>query len=133
LAGASVDPKRFRNILDRVLSNELETKRELALHLVKHIAGDAKTARCSERLQTCGDVDSITIQRAVLLDHIAQVYADAIEHLPIVRNRFAVLAQPLLKFSGAPYRFDYALELRKHAVSSRIDDSAAIGYGKLME
>src|SRR5262245_41129658 len=61
----AVDPHRLRNILDLLLAQKIEPAGKLALDGVVDGGGDTNPAALGEGLQSRGDVDAISIDRAV--------------------------------------------------------------------
>ena len=78
---ASVDPDRLGNILDRLLTERPIPKFELALDLVVHRARDTQAATVGESLHTRSDIDSVPIDPIGFNDDIADIDANAKEHL----------------------------------------------------
>ena len=80
-------------------------------------------------LPTSGNVHAVTVEVAVLHDHVAEVEADS-EHQSKVRRHGTIAhGHAALDVSRAPDRSDRTGELNEEAVSSGLDDSTCIlGY-----
>src|SRR6202035_2673241 len=72
-----------------------------------------------------GDVDAITHQIAVaLLDHIAEMNADAKEDAPVLRHFDIAFDHRALHFNREAHRINDAAELDDAAVAGALDDAA---------
>src|SRR5215469_15797280 len=88
---------------------------------------------CSHRtngnaLKPGRDIDAVAHQIAVgLLDHIAEMHADAELDAAIVRKASVALDHAVLHFDGAADCVDHAAELEDDSVASALDDAAMMG------
>jgi hypothetical protein len=72
-----VDPNRPRDVLDALLPHVLEGIGKPVADMVADRARDADAARRRQRLQPHRDVDAVSINVAVVGDHVAEIDADA--------------------------------------------------------
>ena len=78
---------RIGDVLHLLLALVVEARADLAPHRAVHRVGHGDAARFGQPLQPRGDVHAVAVHRAVrLLDHVAQVNADAKAHLAILRH-----------------------------------------------
>ena len=105
---------------------------QFAFDLVEGRAGDANAARLGQLLKPRGDVHAIAVDGSVvLLDHIAQVDADAKLHAPVLGQLVVALGEFVLDFVGAVHGFDGAGEFGQDAVAGGVDESPAVGLDAL--
>ena len=82
------------------------------LHLPIGVLGKTDRAGLGDALEPRGDIDAVAHQIAVaLLDHVAEMDADAKLDAPIRRNARVPLDHRVLHFDGAAHRVDDAAEL----------------------
>ena len=79
----------------------LEGHRELAVDLVEHRSGDADTAGVGQRLQPGSHVHAVAVDRAALLDHVAQIHTDAEQHAPVLGDGSLALGDARFGFAAA--------------------------------
>ena len=86
-----------------------------------------------EAFEARGDVDAVAHQVAVaLLDHVAQMNADAELDATVLGHAGVALDHGVLKFDGAAHRVDHAAELDDGAVAGALDDAAVVnGDGRI--
>src|SRR5579863_5735487 len=97
---------RIWDVLDFLRANIGELNRELVGHLLMNRARDANAADLSEALKAGCDVDAVTQQVAIALDHIADRDADAKTHLAAGWISEIAGAQAFLNVDRASHRFD---------------------------
>ena len=120
----AVDAHRLGDVLNLLLAQEIEPEVELAFDRVVDGGGDTDASGLCERLHARSDVDAVSIDRPVsLLDHIAEVDADAELHPPLCFELNVVAFERLLNFNRGLYGFDRARELGKECVARRVDDA----------
>jgi hypothetical protein len=91
------------------------------------VLGQADRARLANTLQPRGEVDAVAHQVAVaLLDHIAEMNANAKEDAPVLRHFGIALDHRALHFDREAHRIDDAAELDDAAVAGALDDAAMI-------
>src|SRR5215467_12820541 len=61
---------------------QLPLLRDLAVYLVMDLSRDADSAGLRDRLQPRGDIDAIAVDARRVVDHVAEVEADAEQHAP---------------------------------------------------
>ena len=87
---------------------------EPPLDLPVGVLGQTDRARLANTLQSRGDIDAVAHQIAVaLLDHVAQMDADAKFDAPVGRDTGVALDHALLHFDGAVHGVDDAAKLDK--------------------
>ena len=119
-----IDPDGLRDVLDRLLAQEVGAERQLAPDLVVNAAGDVDAAGLGQRLQAGGDVDAIAEQVIALDHHVAEVDADP-ELEPPVLGQLAISGREfLLDLDRTSCGFDGARKLGQHAVPGAPDDPA---------
>ena len=87
-----------------------------------HRARDADAADFGETFQTRRDVDAITQQIAVALDHIPDGNADAKLHLAAGRIGHVAGSQAFLNIDRATHRLHRARKLGEHRIASGVED-----------
>jgi hypothetical protein len=80
----------------------------------------------AQRLQACGDVDSVAVQCTALFDHIPQIDADAKLHAPVLGQLRVAAAQLLLDLDRTLDSLDRTGELGKQRVARGIDHAAIV-------
>ena len=74
-----------------------------------------------------GDVDAVAHQVAIaLLDHVADMDADAKDDLTVLGHAGVALDHRVLHFDGAPHGVDGAAELDDASVAGALDDTAVV-------
>ena len=98
------------------------------LHLPIGVLGQADRARARDALQSRGDIDAVAHQVAVgLLDHVAQMNADAELDAALGRHAGVALDEAVLHLDRAAHRVDHAAELDEAAVAGALDNAPAMG------
>src|SRR5215813_1652408 len=117
---------RPRDVLDGVLTAELERERELALDLIVRGARDADPAGLGQAFETRGDVHAVAIQPLALDDDIAQIDPDAKPHLPRGRQRGVARPERTLNLDGGLDGVHDAGEVGQDVVTRGVDDPSAL-------
>jgi len=95
---------------------------EPRLYLPVGVLGKADRARLGDAFQPRGNVDAVTHQVAVaLLDHFAEMNADAELDPPLWRKARVALNHADLHFDGAAHRIDYAAELDDGTIAGALN------------
>ena len=77
----------FRNVLHGLFTLVLEGRSHLAAYRAAHRVRDRNAAYFGQAFEACRDVDAIAIDGAIgLLDHVAQMHADAKAHTALIRE-----------------------------------------------
>ena len=85
---------------------------------------DRSLPGCGDAFQSRGDVDAVAHQIAIaLLDHVAQMNADAEHDAAILGHAGVALDHGVLNFDGATHGIDDAAELDDRAVAGSLDDA----------
>jgi hypothetical protein len=101
---------------------------EPRLHLAIGVLGETDCARPGDPLEARGYIDAVAHEVAVgLLDHVAEVNADAEFDAPLRRHAGVALDEAILHLDRAAHRVDHAAELDKNAVAGAFDDAPAMG------
>jgi hypothetical protein len=90
-----------------------------------HGTGDADAPDLGEALEPGGDIDAVTEQIAVALDHITDGDADAKRHLPARRIGHVAGSQGFLDIDRAAHRIDCAWKFREHGIARGVEDASA--------
>jgi hypothetical protein len=101
---------------------------EPRLHLA--IGGDlmGDGVNIAARLEGIARPGAICLSEDVgLLDHVAEVNADAEFDAPLRRHAGVALDEAILHLDRAAHRVDHAAELDKNAVAGAFDDAPAMG------
>ncbi len=95
--------------------------------------GEADRAGFGDALETCCDVDAVAHQVAVgLLDHVAEMDADAELDAAIFRHAGVALDHAGLHFDRAPHRVDHAAKFGEESVAGALDDPPFVnGDGRI--
>jgi hypothetical protein len=72
------------------------------------------------------DVDAVAVDPGLVVDHVAQIDADAKEHAPRRGHVRIACSHDRLNLHRALCRADRARELGEDAVARRVDDAAAV-------
>ena len=115
----------FAEIADR----EIEPRLDLPIGVL----GKTDRAGLGDAFQSRGDVDAVAHQVAVaLLDHIAQMDADAELDAALGRKASIALDHAVLHLDGAAHGVDDAAELDEDAVAGALDHAAVMhGDGRI--
>ena len=120
-----IDVDRLGDVLELGLAEIADLKIEPPLHLPIGLFGETNCARLGGAFQTCGDIDAVAHQVPVgLLDHVAEMDADAQFDAAIVRHARVALDHAVLQFDRAARRVDHAAKLDDEPVAGALDDAA---------
>ena len=98
-----------------------------SLDLAVSVLGQANRARCGDPLEARGDIDAVAHQISIgLLDHVAQMNADAKFDALVRRDARVALDHGVLHFGRAAHRVNHAAELDNAAVAGALDDPAVV-------
>ena len=101
--------------------------RSATSHLAVGVLGKTDTARISNAFKARGNVDAVAHQVAIaLLDHVAQMDADAELDATLRRKTRVALDHAILHLDCAANGIDDASELYEDAVTRPLDDAAVI-------
>jgi hypothetical protein len=119
-------PELFRAEID---DGEIEPPFDLPIGVL----GQTDCARLANALQSRGDVDAIAHQVAVgLLDHVAEMDADAEIDAAVVRHPNIAVDEAILHRYGAAHGLDHAAELDEATVASALHHPAVVdGDGRV--
>ena len=128
-----IDPDRLGDVLELGLAEIADREIEPPLDLTIGVLGKADRPRFGDALQPRGDIDAVAHQVAVaLLDHVAEMDADAKFDALVRRDLSIALDHRPLDFNGAVHRVDDTPELDDAAVASALDDAAMMhGDGRI--
>src|SRR6185369_5771255 len=98
------------DVLELPLARIDERERQLAADVIVDGAGHQYTTGLGERFQPGGDVDSVTVDSGVVVDHIAEVDADAKPHASMLGHFLVALRHRGLDLDRARRRGDDAGE-----------------------
>ena len=97
-------------------------------------ARQAQAARLRNALQARGDVDAVSHQVAVrLLDHIAEMDADAKLDASVGRDAGVAFGHAALHLDRAAHGVDHAAELDNEPVAGALDDAAVMDGNRRVE
>ena len=102
-----------------LLTEILEAAIHPTLHLVVHDGRNADPTWLCERLQERGDIDTITVDIAVLDDNVAEIDADAKLDALVFRDGAVPLCCTLLHRNGTRDSFNNTRKLDQDAVTGR--------------
>ena len=122
----AIDPHRLRNVLELLLAHVADIKRELSFDLLIGVVGNADRAGAGQRLHPGGDIDSVTVDVALVDDDVTDIDADAELDPAIFGNGGVALRHGALDFHGAAHGIDRACKLDQRTVACRFDDTAAM-------
>ena len=107
-----IDPDRLGDVLELGRAEIADRQIEPPLDLAIGILGQADRAGLGDAFQPRGDIDAVAHQVAVaLLDHVAEMDADAELDAPVGRHAGIALDHAVLHFDGAAHGVDDAAEL----------------------
>ena len=128
-----VNPDRFHDVLELGRAEIGDGQIEPPLHLPVGVLGETDRARLANAFEARGDVDAVAHQIAVgLLDHIAQMNADAEFDAALRRQARIALGQTVLHLDRAAHGVDHAAELDEAAVASALENAPIVqGDGRI--
>ena len=107
----------------KVTDREIKPSLDLAIGVV----GKTDRSRLRDALKARGDIDAVTHQVAVaLLDHVAEMDADAKFDALVGRDPSVALDHRPLDFNGAVHRVDDTPELDNCAIAGALDDTSVV-------
>jgi hypothetical protein len=119
-----INPDRLGDVLELGLAEIGDGEVEPCLDLPVRLRGQADTARLANALKPRGDIDAVAHKIAVaLLDHIAEMDADAEFDAAFGRQAGIALDQTVLHLDGATHGIDNAAKLNETAVAGSLDDA----------
>ena len=115
------------------MGRDRDRKVEPPFDLPVGVLGQADRAGLGDALKPRGDVDAVAHQIAVaLLDHIAEMDADAKFDALVGRDLSVALDHRPLDFNGAVHRVDDTPELDNCAIAGALDDPSVVhGDGRV--
>jgi hypothetical protein len=123
-----VDAHRLGDVLELGRAEIADLEIEPRLDLPICLLGKTNGAGLANALQSRGDIDAVAHEVAVaLLDHVAEMNADAKLDALLGRQAGVALDHFLLHLDRAAHRVDHAAELDDRAVAGALDDAAAMG------
>jgi hypothetical protein len=109
-----IDPHRLGDVLEFCLAEIVDRKIEPRLDLPIGVFGKTDGAGFGDAFQSRGDIDAVAHQIAVaLLDHIANMNADAELDAALGRKAGVALDHAVLHLDGAAHGVDHAAELNE--------------------
>ena len=119
-----VDPDRFGDVLEHRRAEIPDRKIEPRLYLPIGIFRQTDRPRLGDALKPCGDIHSVAHEIAIaLLDHIAEMNADAKIDALIGRQAGIALGHAVLHFYRTTHSLDDAAEFDQGAVAGPLDDA----------
>ena len=119
-----IDPDRLGDVLELGRAEIADREIEPRLHLPIRVLGQTDRAGLGDAFQPRGDIDAVAHQIAVaLLDHVAEMDADAKLDAALGRNAGVPLDHAVLHLDGAAHGVDHAAELDDGAVAGALDHS----------
>ena len=104
-------------------------RRDAVAHGLMHHARNRDAARLGEAFEARGDVDAVAVDRAVgLLDHVAQVDADAKAHALRLRHGLAGHRERLLDLERGAHGAACRFERGEHRVARHVDDATLVRF-----
>ena len=101
---------------------------EPTFHLPIGLFGEANRARLANPFEARGDIDAIAHQIAVgLLDHVAEMDADAELDAAIFRHSGAAFGHAGLHLDRATHGVDHAAKFDEEPIAGALDDAPAMG------
>ncbi len=98
---------------------------DLVHDVVVDLGGYADASGLGHRLQACRDVDSVAVDARLVMDHVAEVYADAQLHAPVLGHILVVRGHDRLNLHCAFDGGNDARKLGKNSIARGVDDPAA--------
>ena len=126
-----IDPDRIGDVLELGRAEIGHSEIEPAFHLTIGVLRQTHPARSRDPLQSRGDVDAVAHQIAVgLLDHVAEMDADAKFDAAIFWHSRVALDQAGLNLDRAAHGVDHAAELDEAPVAGALDDAPVMGVDR---
>src|SRR5207245_10256809 len=102
------------DVLDLPLAYILEGERQFAADLIVDGIGNEHATRLSQRFQPRCDVDAVTVDPGLVVDHISQIDPDAKPHAATLGHPLVALGHPGLDPDRPLRRAYYAARRRPH-------------------
>jgi hypothetical protein len=123
------DPIRsygLRDVLELPLARIHERKRQLAGDVIVDCTRHEHATGLGERFQPSRDVDAVTVDSGVVVDHIAQIDAHAKPHASMLGDAFVALGHHGLNLDRTLRRGDHAGKFSQNAVAGGVDDPSTV-------
>src|SRR5262249_26450366 len=121
-----IDSNRFRDVLELLLTQIIESELCLAANMVENSPRDDDAPGIGQGLDPCGYIDPITVE-VIALDHnVAQIDADSQSNSPALRQVCIGGLHTLLQLDSAFDGIHGAGKLDQDAVANVLDDAAAM-------
>ena len=133
--GEGEDPDRLGDVLEGDGAEVLGGQVDPPFHLTPRVLGEANPAGRGDALETRGDIDAVAHEVVVgLLDHVAEMNADAELDAAIFRQAGVAFDHAFLHLDRASHRVDHAAELDQRAIAGALDDAPVMhGDGRVEE
>jgi len=121
-----IDPDGLLDVLDLPLAHFLEVERQFSADLIVDGIGNEHAARLSQRLQPRRDVDAVTVDSGLVVDHISQIDPNAKPHAATLGHPSVALGHHGLDLDrtlGGAYD---AGKLSHDAIASGVDDPPTV-------
>ena len=115
---------RIGNILQRLFATILKRIGKFRAHVLVDRGGDADAARLRQRLEACGDVDTVPLDIVIVGDDIPEIDADTPVDALRLREFDVPLSHRLLQCYGAGHCLHCARELHQNTVAFDFGQSA---------
>ncbi len=116
----------MRDVLDRLLAQELVRELQLVADCGAHRLGYADSTGLGETLQSGGDIHPVTVDVVAVLDDVTQIDADAELDLAIVGLVLVEGSEGSLDMSRTGKRIDRRLEHGERGVAGVVHDATAM-------
>jgi hypothetical protein len=120
-----VDVNRLADVLDGVIAEILELERQLLRDMLVNVGGNADAAGLGQGFQPGCQIDGIAIQAAAVDDDVADIDADAEQHLVAFRQVERLLGKGALDLGCGAHGLHRAAELGHDGIARRAEDPAA--------
>src|SRR5262249_54777585 len=114
------------DVLQRLLAHVLVGEAEPLAYRVAHTAGDADAARLGQALEPRGEGDAVAENVLLVVDHVAEVDADAVFDASGLRHAGVTLAHAALNLDRAAHGVDHRGELDQRAIAGQFHELAAV-------
>ena len=124
-----IDPDRLGDVLElrraQIVDGEIEPRFHLPIGVLRQTDGTG----LGHSFQARSDIDTVAHQVAVaLLDHVAEMNADAVLNPALRRKPRVALRHSILHLDGATNGVDNASELNEDAIARPLNDATVV-YG----
>src|SRR4051794_28246546 len=117
---------RPRYVLQRLLTNVLETHVELCRGILLHARRDTHSAGIGYTLKTRGDVDAITEDIAILFHDVAYIDANSEGDASVLRIAGVVAGHICLNLDRASHRVHDAPKFSEEPVAGSFHDATTV-------